>query len=101
MKKGEDITLYVASVGEAYPDFTDGTYTVIDVEEFCEDNGINLKINYVASESIDGTILKQSREAGSPVKEGATFTITVSKNEEIEDSNEDDPNREECVDGLC
>ena len=101
LKKGEDITLYVASVGEAYPDFTDGTYTVIDVEEFCEDNGINLKINYVASESIDGTILKQSREAGSPVKEGATFTITVSKNEEIEDSNEDDPNREECVDGLC
>jgi len=101
LKKGENITLYVASIGEAYPDFTDGTYSVLDVEEFCEENGINLKIKYVTDDSLDGTILKQSREAGDPVKSGATFTITVVKNEEIEEPTEDIPSNEECVDGLC
>ena len=44
-----------------------------------------------------GTILKQSREAGDPVKSGATFTITVAQNEDVEE----DPGTEECVDGLC
>jgi len=96
LKKNQNITLYVASIGESYPDFTDGTYTVSDVEQFCEDNNLKLKINYIESDSIDGTILKQSREADSPVKAGATFTITVAKSEVLEEEPEND-----CVDGLC
>ena len=38
LKKGESITLYKAVVGIAYPDFTDGTYTVADVEDFCTEH---------------------------------------------------------------
>ena len=101
LKKGESITLYIAKVGELYPDFTDGSYTFSDVEEFCEKNGVNLKINYVISDSLAGTILKQSRLAGDTVTKGATFTITVAENESPDDPVIDDPVEEECVDGLC
>lgn len=99
INKSENITLYVASVGIAYPDFTDGSYTVSDVEEFCEENGVKLQINYTVSDThLAGTILKQSRTAGSPVKSGAKFTITVAENEEpVEEETSEDV----CEDGLC
>jgi len=101
LKKNQNITLYVASIGEAYPDFTDGSYTVADVEEFCGEHGIKLDITYTPSETnLDGTIYYQSREAGSPVKSGATFKIKVYQNEEETDPEiTDEP--AECVDGLC
>ena len=101
LKKNQNITLYVASIGEAYPDFTDGSYTVTDVEEFCAEHGIKLDITYTTSETnLDGTIYYQSREAGSPVKSGATFKIKVYKTEE-ETEPEIPEEPEECVDGLC
>ena len=101
LKKNQNITLYVASIGEAYPDFTDGTYTVADVEEFCGEHGIKLDISYTISDTnLDGTIYYQSREAGSPVKAGATFKIKVYQNEEETDT-EPEEDITECVDGLC
>ena len=100
LKKGENITLYIASVGDAYPDFTDGSFTVQDVSEFCEEKGIKLDVTYTVSDTnLDGTIYYQSREAGSPVKEGATFKIKVYKNEQPVEEKPQEP--EECVDGLC
>jgi len=104
LKKGENVTLYVASIGEAYPDFTDGSYTVTDVEEFCKEHSLkfdpNTDIIYTISDTyLDGTIYYQSREAGSPVKEGATFKIKVYKSET--ETEPEEPEIEECVDGLC
>lgn len=100
LKKGEDITLYYAVVGIAYPDFTDGSYNTSDVEEFCKENNIKLEIIYTESDTnLAGTIYKQSREAGTPAKSGATFKIYVYKNSEpVEDEN---TNTEICEDGLC
>ena len=97
LKKGENITLFIAKVGEAYPDFTDGSYTVADVEDFCEEHNITLEIKYTVSDtSMAGTILKQSREAGSTVSSGAKFTITVAENEEpVENESSDE---EICTD---
>ena len=94
LKKGENITLYVAKVGIGYPDFTDGSYSVAEVEDFCEENGINLDIVYqsISDKSIAGNIFKQSREAGSIVKSGATFKIYVYEYETI--SEDDDT----CID---
>ncbi len=100
LTKGENITLYVAKVGIAYPDFTDGSYTVADVEEFCKDNNITLKITYTVSDTnLDGTIYEQSRAAGTPAKSGATFIIKVYKNEEPDTEEPDEGNN--CEDGLC
>ncbi len=81
LKKGESITLYVAKVGTAYPDFTDGTFAVSDVETFCEDNEVLFDVVEQSTDdkSLDGKIFRQSREAGSIVKKGATFKIYVYK----------------------
>lgn len=97
--KGENITLYIASVGIAYPDFTDGSYTVSDVEDFCEENGVKLTVTYTESDtSLAGTIYYQSREAGTTVKKGATFKIKVYKNSEPVD---EETGEDVCEDGLC
>ena len=100
LKKGARITLTYAVKGISYPDFTDGTYMIADVEEFCSDNGVKLElINTENSEYLSGTIYKQSIEAGTPVKEGATFKVYVYKNSE---PIEEDPGEADgCEDGLC
>ena len=68
-----------------------------DVEDFCEEHNITLEIKYTVSDtSMAGTILKQSREAGSTVSSGAKFTITVAENEEpVENESSDE---EICTD---
>ena len=99
LKSGENITLYVASVGKVYPDFTDG-YSVSEVESFCEENEIKLNIVYTKdSEKEDGTIIKQNRNAGTVVSKGASFTITVVENADKPEGETEDP--EECENGLC
>ncbi len=103
--KGKSITLYVASIGKAYPDFTDGSYTVQDVEDFCAENNINLEVTYTVSDTnLAGTIYYQSRTAGSPVKEGAKFIIKVYKNNEPvndPDVGGEDNEPGNCENGLC
>ncbi len=94
LKKDESITLYRAVIGIKYPDFTDGTYNVADVEAFCKENDLVLTVKEQESTYIDGTILKQSRVAGSNVVKGADFEITVAKSA---DNNEENT----CDDGLC
>ena len=74
----DSITLYVPDIVTQYPDFTDGSYTVEDVQKFCDKYGVTLKINQEEDSSYDeGTIIKQSRSKGYSVSSGTTLTITV------------------------
>ncbi len=102
---GESITFYVAQVGVAYPDFTDGNYTVDDVKAFCEDNEIKLEVVDTPSETqLDGTIYRQSRQAGSRVSKNAEFKIYVYRNDDEDlDVVPDGENTGGCdsEDGLC
>ena len=100
LTKGESITLTYAVVGFNYPDFTDGTYSVSDVEAFCEENNIKLEVVETVSESnLEGTIYNQSRKAGTPVQSGASFKIWVYVNSSDEEENNSDIGG--CQDGLC
>lgn len=78
LKYGDSIILYVAKEIPKYPDFTDGTYTVEDVKEFCNEYGITLNIQNISHKSEAGTIVEQSRKVGYTVVEGTTLTIKVS-----------------------
>ena len=76
---GDTITLYIPNIVTKYPDFTDGTYTVEDVEAFCEEYGITLKVTYVENDGsyeVD-TIIDQSRKEGYTVARNTTLTIKV------------------------
>jgi len=98
LKSGESITFKIAVLGVAYPDFTDGSYNVSDVEEFCEENEVELEVIYTVSETnLAGTIYYQSREAGSPAKKGAKFKIKVYEAPEEEEEIPEGT----CEDGLC
>jgi len=85
LAKGDTITLYIPNVITKYPDFTDGTYSVNDVETFASEHGIKLTIKYVAtSEYAPGTIIGQSRNEGYTVASNTTFEIRVAEKEESE-----------------
>ena len=78
LSEGDSITLYVPELDNQYPNFVEDEYSVAEVEEFAEDYGINLTINYEETTEYEpGTIIRQSRAAGTTVVEGARLTITV------------------------
>ena len=95
LSKGDTITLYVPNIKNLYPDFTNGTYTVSDIMDFC--NEYKIKCKFIPStitednvyEYNDYKIISQNREAGSKVTSGASLTIKLdvpseSKNETCE-----------------
>lgn len=95
---GEKITLTIPPENKKYPDFTDGSYTVEKIQEFCSENGVELSVEEVTSEENDGKIISQSRTAGSRVVSGASLKIKVSKKATI---NEDEEDCENFLDGTC
>jgi len=102
LKKGESITLTYAVVGETYPDFADGSYTISDVEDFCEKHELVLEIRETIDNTyLDGTIYEQNRKANDPqvpVTKGAKLIIYVYRNDGSGDDVEDP---DVCEDGLC
>ena len=46
LKAGDSVVLYLAKGSVKYPDFTDGSYVLKDVQDFCDMYGIKLKVFY-------------------------------------------------------
>ena len=84
-KLGSQITIVIPNVEYKYPDFTKG-YTTAQIDAFAKKHELKLEYKYQESSKVaEGTILKQSRAAGSVVTAGATLVITVSTEPEVED----------------
>jgi len=78
VNEGDNVTLYIPKVLVIYPDFTDGSYDVKSVQEFCDKYNVILTINYdYDTTEPDGKIISQTRDAGTTVAGNATFGITV------------------------
>ena len=91
LSEGDSITLYVPKLDNKYPDFVADQYTLTEVEEFAEDYNINLNIVYQdTTEYEPGTIINQSRPAGSNVINGARLTVTVAREPQETEDNPDD-----------
>lgn len=77
---GGTLILYYPNVEERYPDFTTGDYSLQEIEDFAKKYSLKLNVRYVDSrEDPAGTIKAQSREPGSRITAGATFTITITQ----------------------
>lgn len=93
----DSITLYIPNVDAKYPDFTDGSYTVEDVQQFCDKHNITLEIVNEDNSSYDeGTIFKQSRPEGYTVTSGTKLIIYVAS----APSENEEPADDDCG-GLC
>lgn len=79
---GDTITLYIPNIISKYPDFTDGSYSVEEIEAFCEEYGIKLVVDeVVTTEYENGKIISQDKPKDFTIRAGVTLTIKVAKND--------------------
>ena len=91
LSEGDSITIYIPELNNQYPDFVVDEYTIAEVEEFAEDYNITLSIVYEETDEYEpGTIIRQSRAAGTTVVSGARLTITVASAPNSDDEVLDD-----------
>lgn len=91
VSEGSSITLYVPKLDNKYPDFVADNYSVSEVEDFCDEYGVNLtKQEIETTEYAAGTIFYQSRAAGTTVVSGAKLTIKIAKEPSKNTENPDD-----------
>ena len=85
--EGDTVILYIPNMTTTYPDFTKGSYSLKQIEEWCEKYGVKLTINYKQTDEYPaGTIFEQSQKADEQVMNGQTLIITIS--EEVSDEEE-------------
>ena len=64
----DTVTLYIPDIVTEYPDFTDGSWSITDIETFCKTYGITLSKEYrETSAYTPGQIISQSRGKGTKV----------------------------------
>lgn len=84
LKEGDTITFTVPKIVKTYPDFTDGTYTISDIQKFCKDNDLKFKQKTLNTNDYpEGTIYSQDRAEGTKLISGVTLTITVTKKVDV------------------
>lgn len=90
--EGGTITLYYPDIEEVYPDFTSGDYSLAEIEEFAEKNGLKFSTRYQETdEAPAGTIIYQSRQPNSRISAGGSFYIIIAQ-EPADDPVPNDPN---------
>ena len=89
---GDTIVLYIPKLDNKYPDFVAEEWSIEEVENFAEDYGIILTKNYEETDEYpSGTIIRQSRAAGTTVVNGARLTVTIARPVSSEIDEPEDP----------
>ena len=89
--KGDPIILYIPKILKEYPDFVGEKYSIEEVKKFCEQYGITLEIEEIEdNEHKEGTIVYQSRAAGSEIAERTSLTIRIAKKVQKTETQSDD-----------
>ena len=95
LNKGDTITLYVPNM-HTYPDMVSEGWTREEAEDFASKYSLTLTVNEKeSSTSPEGTVIWQSRRAGTTISSGASFSITIATAPEIEEVPDDDSEKEE------
>lgn len=94
LTEGDTITIYVPNKTSDYPDFTTGSYSLKEIEAWCEKYNVTLVPVYnPTDEYAPGTIYDQSQKAGTSAMPNQTLKIYIA-----EELANDDPNAEAPVD---
>lgn len=88
--EGDTVTLVIPDIITEYPDFVNESWSVNDIQAFCDEYNINLSIEYKeTSDYSEGTIISQSRAAESRVMSNTSLKIVVAT-APIDDTSIDD-----------
>jgi len=80
LKEGDTIILYIPKVDTTYPDMVKEGWTQEEASDFCAKYKISCTfIDQESSAASEGTVIKQSRTAGSNVVSGTTMRIWIAK----------------------
>ncbi|MGN1337511.1 MAG: Stk1 family PASTA domain-containing Ser/Thr kinase [Candidatus Coprovivens sp.] len=102
LSEKDTIILYIPNVVTKYPDFTNGEWTREDVQAFCDEHGVTLKVDEVPGTSYDiGSIYYQSRTEGYTVASGTTLTIKIAIAGEIPEEEEEEESDPVCENDMC
>lgn len=78
--KNDSITLFIPNILKEYPDFVKEGWPLKEVQDFCNEYKINVSVTDEINDSVDeGTVIYQSRSAGSDITPNTTLKIKVSK----------------------
>ncbi len=80
LKSGDTISLTIVKLINVYPDFVNEGYTLSKVQSFCSEHGISLDATEKeTNDATEGSIIYQSRAAGTKVVSGVTLKVTIAK----------------------
>ncbi|MFA5459473.1 MAG: Stk1 family PASTA domain-containing Ser/Thr kinase [Bacilli bacterium] len=75
---GDTVKLYIPNIEEKYPDMVKEAWPLDDVEAFAEKYGLTLKVEYQETDNVkEGTVISQSRGAGTVIIKGVTFKVVI------------------------
>ena len=78
---GDTVTLFIPNIVTKYPDFVVENWTIAEVEAFADKYSVNLTIEYTTSNEYEnGSVISQSRSAGTPILPNTNLKITVVSN---------------------
>ena len=78
VKKGDSLTLYIPNLVDEFPDMAGEGWSLSDVETFCNKYGLVLeKVEQETTAYAEGTVISQSRTAGTTIVKGTTLKVTV------------------------
>jgi beta-lactam-binding protein with PASTA domain/predicted Ser/Thr protein kinase len=80
---GDTVTLYIPNIVSEYPNFVTDNWTIAEVESFADKYSLVLTIEYRTTNEYDnGSIISQSRAAGSPILANTNFKVIVAISED-------------------
>ena len=78
VKKGDTLILYTPNVVDTFPDMAGEGWSLSDAQTFCNKYGLILeKTEQETTAANPGTIISQSRTAGTTIVKGTTLRVTV------------------------
>ena len=87
VKKGDSLILYTPNIVDTFPDMVSEKWTLDDAQAFCNKYGLSLeKTDQETNSFPEGTIISQSRTAGSPIIKGTTLKVTVAKKPTVKET---------------
>lgn len=78
VKKGDTLILYTPNIVDEFPDMAGEGWNLSDVKTFCDKYGLILETREQETTGYtEGTIINQSRTAGTTIVKGTTLIVTV------------------------